>query len=68
MLDKNKYTRNIDFFSGNGIKDIETFLGIQPVPENRKDKKPLNVMWNYFNKKFDAVKITLLYEKIKALL
>ena len=44
---KNQYTKGIHFFDYN----IETFLEIKPPPKNRRDKKPLNIMWNYFKNK-----------------
>jgi len=53
---KNEYTKDIDFFE----KDIETFLGIKSPPSNRRDKRPLNVMWYYFNNKIDKSKINKL--------
>lgn len=55
---KNVFTRKIDFFD----KDIETFLGVDPV--ERKDKKPLNIMWHYFNNKIDNKKLEELRNKI----
>jgi hypothetical protein len=57
---KNNFTRKIDFFD----KDIETFLGITPVSGGRKDKKPLNIMWHYFNNKIDNKKLEELRNKI----
>lgn len=50
---KNEYTKRIHFFE----KDIETFLGVSPPPANRRDKKPLNVMWHFSQGKIDARKI-----------
>ncbi len=50
---KNEFTKSIDFFD----KDIETFLGINAPPNNRTDKKPLNIMWHYKNKKIDEGKL-----------
>ena len=61
---KNKYTKAIDFFD----KDIETFLGIEAPPGNRKDKKPLNIMWHYFKNKVTEDKIDALREKVGNLL
>ncbi len=58
---KNNFTIEIDFFD----KDIESFLDIK-TPE-RKDKKPLNIMWNYFNQKISEDKIETLKSKIKNL-
>lgn len=55
---KNNFTRKIDFFD----KDIETFLGVTPV--ERKDKKPLNIMWHYFNNKIDNKKLEDLKKNI----
>ena len=57
---KNEFTISIDFFD----KDIETFLGIKAPPSNRKDKKPLNVMWHYFNGKISEDNIDKLKQKI----
>jgi len=61
---KNDYTRSIDFFD----KDIESFLGIDSPPSNRRDKKPLNVMWHYFRDKIDEDKIEALQNKVERLL
>lgn len=61
---KNDYTRSIDFFD----KDIESFLGIGSPPNNRRDKKPLNVMWHYFRDKIDEDRIEALQNKVKKLL
>ncbi len=60
----NDYTRSIDFFD----KDIETFLGINSPPSNRRDKKPLNVMWHYFKDKISEDKIEALKSKVEKLL
>jgi len=57
---RNKYTKSIDFFD----KDIETFLGINPLPKSQKYKKPLNVMWHYFKGKISQDKIDDLKQKI----
>jgi len=61
---KNNFTNKIYFFE----KNIETFLGISEPPKNRKDKKPLNVMWHYFKDKIKQEKIDELETKIKELL
>ncbi|MCK4241163.1 MAG: AAA family ATPase, partial [Candidatus Atribacteria bacterium] len=61
---KNEFTRSIDFFD----KDIETFLDIKPPPSNRKDKKPLNVMWHYFKGKISTDNIDALKGKVEGLL
>jgi len=61
---KNEYTKSIDFFD----EDIETFLGISKPPANRRDKKPLNVMWHYYQRKISEDKIKELKSKIEALL
>jgi len=61
---KNDYTRLIDFFD----KDIECFLGIGYPPDNRRDKKPLNVMYQYFGDKISEDKIEVLRSKIERLL
>jgi putative ATP-dependent endonuclease of OLD family len=57
---KNEFTKSIDFFD----KDLETFLGIKAPPSNRRDKKPLNVMWHYFNRKISEDKIDRLKQKM----
>lgn len=61
---KNEFTRSIGFFD----KDIETFLEIEPPSDNRKDKKPLNVMWHFFEGKICAEKIDALKRKVEGLL
>lgn len=61
---KNGFTKSIDFFD----RDIETFLGINAPPSNRKDKRPLNVMWHYFKGKISRDKIDALKNKIEGLL
>lgn len=61
---KNNFTNRIYFFE----KNIETFLGISEPPKNRKDKKPLNVMWHYFKDKIKQEKIDELETQIKELL
>jgi len=61
---KNEYTQEIYFLENN----IETFLGITPPPENRRDKKPLNVMWHYFQGKIDKNKIRELEKVVECLL
>lgn len=61
---KNEYTRAIDFFSPN----IETFLGIQPPASSRADKKPLNVLWNYYKGNINQDKIDALKAKVSTLL
>jgi len=61
---KNEYTKAIDFFD----KDIETFLGIKAPSSNRKDKKPLNVIWHYSKGKISEDKIAALKDKIEGLL
>ncbi|WP_022853908.1 ATP-dependent nuclease [Thermodesulfatator atlanticus] len=49
---KNSFTKKIHFFE----KDIEEFLGIPSPPDNRIDKKPLNVIWHYKNGKISQEK------------
>jgi len=61
---KNDYTRSIDFFD----KDIECFLGIGYPPSDRRDKRPLNVMCQYFGAKISEDKIEVLRSKIERLL
>ena len=60
----NEFTRSIGFFD----KDIETFLEIEPPSNNRKYKKPLNVMWHFFEGKISADKIDALKRKVERLL
>lgn len=43
ITERNRYTKSIDFFD----KDIESFLGIPYPPNNRRDKKPLNIILHY---------------------
>lgn len=61
---QNAYTRSIDFFD----KDIETFLKIESPPKNRRDKKPLNIMWNYFKGNISPDRIEGLKKKIENLI
>jgi len=61
---KNGFTKFIDFFD----KDIETFLGINAPPSNRRDKRPLNVMWHYSKGKIFRDKIDALKNKVEGLL
>lgn len=61
---RNSFTNKIYFFERN----IETFLGIAIPPANRKDKKPLNIMWNYFRDNIPKEKLDQLKNIIKNLL
>jgi len=61
---KNKFTKSVDFFN----KDIETFFGINTPPSNRRDKRPLNVMWHYHKGKILKDKIDALKKKVEGLL
>jgi len=61
---RNDCTRSIDFFD----KDIECFLGIGYPPGNRRDKKPLNVMCQYFGSKIGEDRIEELKSKVGRLL
>lgn len=61
---RNGYTKEIDFFD----KDIETFLEIPYPTENRKDKKPLNIMWHFFKGNISNEKLNRLKEKVENLL
>jgi len=61
---KNPFTKRIYFFE----KDIEEFLGIPSPPDNRKDKKPLNVMWHYKNGEISQNKINQLKNIIEGLI
>jgi predicted ATP-dependent endonuclease of OLD family len=61
---KNTYTRSIDFFE----KDIEAFLGVPVPPKNRRDRKPLNVLWHYSKGFISQDKIDSLKLKIDSLI
>jgi len=61
---KNEYTKSIYFFD----KNIETFLGIKAPSPNRRDKKPLNVIWHYTKDKISKDKIESLKKEVVALL
>ena len=62
-VNKNNYTKGVYFFDRN----IEDFLGIPVPPPNRRDKKPLNVMWHYKNGKIQPNKIDELRKIIEGL-
>lgn len=52
---KNEYTKGIHSFDS----DIETFLGItELVNVNRRDLKPLNIVWHYKNGKIASDKLS----------
>jgi predicted ATP-dependent endonuclease of OLD family len=61
---KNQYTKKIYSFERN----IEDFLGIRPPPEDRRDKKPLNVLWHYSKGKIEQRRIDALKGIVKDLL
>lgn len=61
---KNEYTKGIHFFN----KNIEDFLGIPTPPSNRRDKKPLNVIWHYKNGKISKSKIDKLKKIIEKII
>jgi len=61
---KNEYTQHIYFFE----KDIEAFVGITPPPKNRRDKKPLNLLWHYFQGKIEENRINELQKVVDNLL
>ncbi len=61
---KNEFTKSIDFFD----KDIETFLGIDAPPGNRRDKRPLNLMWCHSKGRIAREKIDTLKDKVEGLL
>jgi hypothetical protein len=61
---KNQLTRGIHFFE----KDIETFLGIPPPPPDRRDRKPLNVLWHYRRGKIANEKMEELHVIVRNLL
>ena len=61
---ENDYTRGIYFFDNK----IEDFLGIPTPPANRRDKKPLNVMWHYKNGRISESKIGELKKIIKEII
>lgn len=48
-------------------KDFEDFLGITPVPKNRNDLKPLNVLKNYDDGNISEEKIEEIEEIVKNL-
>ena len=60
---QNEYTKKIYFFN----KNIEDFLGIPIPPPDRRDKRPLNVMWHYKNNKIEKTKINQLKGIIEGL-
>lgn len=59
---KNEYTKKVDFFESN----IEDFLGVPQVGQDWK--KPINILWHYFNKKIEEEKLKELNEKIEQLI
>lgn len=61
---RNELTKGIHFFE----KDIETFLGIASPPPDRRDRKPLNVLWNYLKGKILQEKMKELYAIVESLL
>lgn len=61
---KNDHTKSIGFFE----KDVEAFLGIKAPPKNRRDKRPLNIIWHYSKGKISENKIKTLKNKVNALL
>ena len=61
---KNDYTKGIHFFNNK----IEDFLGIPTPPANRRDKRPLNVMWHYKNDRISDSKIDELEEIIEGII
>ena len=61
---KNIYTKEIYSFD----TDIEDYLSIIKPLGNRNDLKPLNIMWNYNNKKIASNKIDELKNIIMSLL
>jgi len=61
---RNEHTQGIFFFE----KDIETFLGVNPPPENRRDKKPLNMMWHFLQGKIERERIEKLRTVVESLL
>jgi len=61
---KNGFTTSVDFFD----KDVETFLGISTPPSNRRDKRPLNIIWHYYKGKIPKDRIYALKEKVEGLL
>jgi len=63
LILRNSFTKGIDYFK----IDFEVFLGI-PKPKNRSDKKPLNVMWHYFQNKIKPEILEQLKTKIAKLL
>jgi len=59
---KNEYTKKVDFFESN----IEDFLGVPQVGQDWK--KPINILWHYFNEKIEEEKLKDLNEKIEQLI
>jgi len=57
---KNEYTIKIDSFKDN----IESFFGVDPLPRNKKYKKPLYLLWKYRNNEIDEDKLRDFKEKI----
>lgn len=57
---KNEYTIKIDSFKD----DIESFFGVEPLPRNKKYKKPLYLLWKYRNNEIYEGKIREFKEKI----
>lgn len=57
----NQYTRGFIFLD----EDLESFLDVSRLSRQDKYKKPLNIMWHYFNNKIEEEKIILLEKTIK---
>lgn len=64
LQQQNPFAKLVDYFD----KDIEAFLSITPPPLERRDKKPLNVMWHYFKDNIPNDRIDLLKNKVTCLL
>jgi predicted ATP-dependent endonuclease of OLD family len=61
---RNIFTKSIDFFD----KDLEFFLGIEKPSGDRKDRRPLNVLWKYKNNRIELSRLEELKEKISNLI
>lgn len=62
-MSNNNFTKNIDYFN----KDIESFLKVD-MKDVRRDRKPLNLMWNYKKGNIAQERIDALKDKMIKLL
>jgi len=63
LMSNNNFTKNIDYFN----KDIESFLEVD-MKDVRRDRKPLNLMWNYKKGNIAQERIDALKDKMIKLL